>query len=187
MNSINILPPEIKKDLEEAKKNSKNVSYFVKTGLLLLLVAFIFSTAYFYLNYSLKIANAELGAKEEEISKFGGLEEESKKIAERLSSIKSITGASNKWSSVIGEIQNIMPAGIYLRTVKMDSAVKGRGQITGVAQSKNDVASLRELMEKSKKFEFVDIELSSTTQDLKTKAQIETFTLSFSLQKGALR
>lgn len=187
MNSINILPPEIKKEIEQTKSNTKAVTYLYKTILLTIIVLSASLLAFLFLSYSLKKANETLTAKEEEITRFGTLETEAKSIADRLASIKSITSSSNKWSEVIGEIQTIMPSGIYLRTVKMDDTVKGRGQMTGVARTKTEVASLRELMEKSKKFEFVDIEMSSTIEDLRTKNLIETFTISFSLEKGALK
>lgn len=187
MNSINILPPEIKQEIQQAKRNSKAVSYLFRSILLSGIVILISISTFLFLNYSLKKANDNLGQKEEEITKFGSLETQAKNIADRIASIRNITNASNKWSEVIGEIQNIMPSGIYLRTVKMDDAVKGRGQMTGIARTKNEIASLRELMEKSKKFEFVDIEMSSTTEDLRTKSPIETFTISFSLEKGALK
>lgn len=187
MINVNLLPPEVKHEIAQSKKNRKVRALFLKTFLLLFLVLLISSAAWLYFSDTLKKTSAELGAKEESIKKFGTIEEKSKKIAERLETIKQIEENASHWSNVISEIQNVIPGGIYLNSVKMDGDSKNRGQISGFAQSKQDVATLRDAMDKSNKFQYVDIESSSTSKDPIKKRDVESFTISFSLEKGALK
>jgi Tfp pilus assembly protein PilN len=80
-----------------------------------------------------------------------------------------------------------MPNGAYLTSIKIDSDSKTRGQISGIANSKQTVAALRDALEKSPKFQYVDIESSKTQVDPVSSKDVENFTLSFSLEKGALK
>jgi len=187
MINVNLLPPEVKKEIAQAKKNRQIRALFFKTFLLLLLVLLISLAAWFYFDNTLKKTSSELKTKEGSIVQFGTIEEKSKKIAERLDSIRQIEENTNHWSGVMAEIQKIIPNGIYLSSVKMDEDSKNRGQISGFAESKQNVAALRDAMDKSNKFQYVDIENSSTSNDPIKKREVESFTISFSLEKGALK
>ena len=87
----------------------------------------------------------------------------------------------------MAEIHNVMPAGAYLVSIKLDSDSKVRDQIAGMARSKQDVAALRDAMDKSAKFEYVDIESSSTQYDSASQKDVENFTITFAITKGALK
>lgn len=187
MINVNLLPPEIKAEIKQTKKNRQILGFFYK--LFFLLVAFIILVGgfYYYFKTKLTVVTANLNAQENEIKKYGTLEEEAKKISDRLSTIKQIEGNSNTWSGVIDEIMKVVPSGVSLKSVKIDATSKNRNQFSGEALSKTQVASLRDSMEKSNKFQYVDIESSTTTEDAATKKESENFTISFSLEKEALK
>lgn len=186
MIKINLLPPELKQEIDQAKKNAKSLSLFAKTTLLVGLVALITLGTYFALSITLKNTTDTLKTNQTSIEKYGSLEEKAKKTAERINTIKAIDARTYKWSGVVEEIQKIIPSGVYLTEIKMDATPKGRNQLSGNAVDKKAVASLRDAMEASAKFEYVDIESSNTITD-NNKREVEKFTLTFSLSKEALK
>jgi type IV pilus assembly protein PilN len=187
MINVNLLPPEIRAEIDQQKKNGQVMSVFWKLIALTLTYLLIFGGFYYYFYSSSRTLSSELGTKEEEVKKYGTLEEEAKKVAERLNIIKQIQGNTNVWSGVIDEVMNVVPSGVSLKSIKIDSSAKNRNQISGEAVSKTLVASLRDSLEKSDKFEYVDIETSMTAEDPTKTKELENFTISFSLEKGALK
>jgi Tfp pilus assembly protein PilN len=187
MINANLLPPEIKQDIAQSKANSKAIKYVWLISLILVIVLLIAGGLWYSFNSSLGTTSAELQTKQEATKKYGTLEEKAKKLAERIATIKKIDNKTNHWSGVISEIQAVMPTGLYLNSVRIDSSPKIRAQISGTAKSKQEVATLRDSMEKSPLFEYVDIESSTTEKDPKTAADVENFTISFALSPGALK
>jgi Tfp pilus assembly protein PilN len=186
MISVNLLPPEMQAEISDSKKNRIALSSLYQ--MLLLLFVFIVIFIGFYL-YFQSILNSKKSSYEQDIKtteKYGALEESAKKIAEKIDTIKKINAENGTWNGLIGEINTIVPTGVTLNSIKIDTSTKTRGQITGYAASKTNVAAFRDAMEKSKKFQYVDIENSTTQEDPTTKREVENFTITFSLEKGAL-
>lgn len=183
---VNLLPDETKAEINQAKNNTRLVSYFGKSVLIFIGFVLLIAGFYYYFSESLRVVNADLADKEAGITKYGATEEKAKKIAERLDTIKKIQDNTNTWSGLIKDLASVVPNGVYLNSVKIDSATSTRGQIQGYATSKKEVATLRDAMEKSNRFEYVDIENSTTTSAPGEPAK-ESFTITFSLQKGALK
>jgi Tfp pilus assembly protein PilN len=187
MNNLNLLPTEIKEEIEQSKKNKQVLNAFASALGILLLVGAIFVGLNFYFNMKLDQTNRTLTEKEKEVKKYGDIEDRAKKVTERIDTVKKIIDGTNIWSGVIEEIQKIMPGGISLTSIRIDSTANNRNQISGFAATKKEVAALRDAMEKSDKIEYVDIESSTTINDSALKREAENFTLTFSLSKGALR
>lgn len=187
MINANLLPPDIKKDIAQSKENAKALRFVWLTLMVLIIVVAIALGLWYYFTQSLNSTTADLTNRQEATKKYGTLEEKAKKLAERITTIKMINGKTNHWSGVISEIQKVMPSGVYLTSVRIDSNPKVRAQISGYAKSKQEVAALRDAMDKSEKFEFVDIESSTTEKNPKTQADVENFSITFSLTKGALK
>jgi Tfp pilus assembly protein PilN len=187
MSKINLLPPELKKEIEQAKLNSKIIKSTFRNLIFILIITATYAAAFAYFTTAANTSNAILAEKEKQVDRFGSLERDSKLISERLTLISNINKNTPVWSGVIEEIQNIMPSGVYLASVKMDEKAKSRNQISGYAITKREVAALRNLMEESKKFEYVDIESSTTVSNPRTNTEVESFSLTFSFEKGALK
>jgi Tfp pilus assembly protein PilN len=187
MINVNLLPPEIKAEIDQTKKNLSVLKVVGKVAALFLSYILIAIGFYFYFSTSLKTVVADYNNKEGQIKKYGALEEKAKKIAERINTIKQIQDNTNVWSGVIDEVTTVVPNGVSLSNIKIDSATKNRNTITGNATTKADVAALRDAMEKSAKFQYVDIESSATTKDPISNREFELFTISFTLEKGALK
>jgi Tfp pilus assembly protein PilN len=187
MISANLLPPEVKDEIAQTKENRALVGYILLAALIFVLTLTVFLASWYYFSDSLETSQRLLTTKQSENGKYGAISEKSRALAKRITTIKSIDANTNTWSGVITEIQKVMPSGAYLVSVKIDSDSKVRGQISGIAASKQIVASLRDSLEKSSKFQYVDIDSSRTEVNTQTQKDEENFTLSFSLEKGALK
>jgi len=186
MNSINLLPPDIKKGINQKKKNATLLKLLYQSILYTILVIAITVGAYFYFEQNTQRISNQLEAADNDTTAFGQLEKQSADVAGKLLAVKTIEGNLNSWSNDVAEIQKIMPSGVYLTKVSLTSDSKVRGGMSGFAKNKDSVAVLRDAMEDSEYLEFVDIENASTETDPKTGKDLESFTLSFSLAKGAL-
>lgn len=186
MINIDLLPPEIKDEIKQSKMNKQILGFAVKMFLILLAYVILMGAYYFWFTNTLNAVTQRYTQEDKEVSKYGQVEEEAKKVADRLESVKKIEANTNHWSGAIGEIAKVVPSGVSLLSIDIKSVKNNRNQITGEAKSKTGVAALRDSMEKSEYFEFVDIESSITTEDKTAGNEYENFTLSFSLEKGAL-
>lgn len=187
MINVNLLPPEIKDEIAQSKKNRKVVLVLWKLLFIIIFYLVLIGGFYYWFSLNLKNTSEELTNKEKDIEKYGTLEQEAKNIADRLNTIKQIQADTFVWSGTIDEIMKVVPSGVSLKSIKIDSVSKNRNQITGDANSKTEVASLRDSLEKSDKFQYVDIEASTTVKDPSNNKELENFTISFSLEKGALK
>lgn len=186
MGNINLLPKNIKDDIIQSKANKKALRHLLKSIFWILAAGAIIAICWFYYTVQINGISDLIEKRNMSINRYQDIESKSQNISERLETISRIDKQLNNWSPLITELQNIMPNGVYLSSVKINSDTKNRSEITGFAETKSTVASLRNLLEASEKFEFVDIEQSTTSEDSVTKKEMENFILSFALAKGAL-
>jgi vacuolar-type H+-ATPase subunit I/STV1 len=186
MSNINLLPPDIKTSLEQKKKNLIVRNLFFKSLWIFVFTLGITAGTWFYLENTARNVDEDLALANEAVSSFGSLETQARKVSEKITAIKTIENGLNHWQNVIAEVQKVMPTGTSLSKLSLNSNSKTRATMTGYAKDKQSIATLRDSLETSEYFEYVDIESASTQDDPKTGTDIETFTLSFSLQKGAL-
>lgn len=186
MSNINLLPDEIKEDIAQAKKNKKTRKYFVKSILMLFSVILFSGVLFLYLQSEIKRTARDLEIKNSDIENFGNLEAEATVLSKRLATIGNIKDELNHWSDTIKELRMILPSGSYLTSVSIEEDKKARNRLSGFADSKAIVASIRNSMEKSEKFEYVDIESSSSVLNPISQEFEENFIITFSLSKDAL-
>jgi len=186
MSSINLLPPNIKKEIEQTKINKKLLHHLYRVIILMVLVLFFATIIDFYFKQNIAADRKELDQKMLTIEKYGNLENEARVVSEKLNEISKIEKGLNSWSSILEEINTVMPSGAYLSAINLDQDSKNRNKITGFADSKNTVAFLRTALENSEKFKYVNIESSSIVFDPAKSREVENFIITFSLSKGAL-
>lgn len=187
MNSINLLPKKIKEEIEQTKINKKTRLYLFKSLVILAFILIIISMLIFYFNQQNAKTELLLSERQKSIDSYGNLEAESRIFAERLNTISRIDREINYWSFIFEEINKIMPNGAYITSLSMDADRKNRSRLTGFALSKNTVATLRNSMDQSDKFEYIDIESSSTVVNQNSSKEEENFIITFSLKKDALK
>jgi len=187
MISVNLLPPEIKNDIAASKQNAGALKNLYTLLSIIFISALFFGGLYYYFQKELSTQKNIYNQKSQTVQKYSTVEESAKRVAEKIDTIKKISNDGSRWTGVIEEINKIVPAGITLNSIKIDTSNKIRGTITGYASSKNIVAAFRDAVDKSNKFQYVDIENSTTQQDPVTKREVESFTITFSLESGALK
>lgn len=186
MSNINLLPKNIKDDISQAKKNKVTFSYFMKSIFLLIIIILIAGGTFFYFTLQSSSINETIKTESKRIDEYSNLENGARLIAERLSTISKIEKNLNYWSDTLEEIQVVMPSGAFLSSMNISSDDKNRGKIAGFADSKDTVATLRNTMESSSKFEYVDIDSSNLAYNPDLEKDVENFIISFSLTKEAL-
>jgi Tfp pilus assembly protein PilN len=186
MSNINLLPQNIKIDIRQAKRNRKTIAHLTRSLAILALVVLTSALSYVYINQALSNSREKVEKKISINESFGNLESEAASFSERVNTITKILNDLNHWPGVLEEIKNIMPSDAYLSTVSIDADLATRSKITGFANSKKTVATLRSAMEDSDKFEYVDIESSNIVVNPETGKEVENFVITFSLTRGAL-
>lgn len=186
MSNINLLPKNIKDNIAQSKENKKALRHLLKSFFWIIAIIIIIVICSTYYKFQIAGINDLVDRKKDSIKQYSSVEIESSELSERLKTISRIDKNLNSWPEVINEVQQSMPKGAFLSSLKIDADKKKRCEISGVADSKSTVASLRNLLEESDKFEFVDIEKSVTTEVQDIDGDVEVFTLTFSLKEGAL-
>ncbi len=186
MSNINLLPKRIKDDLAQSKTNKKILIQLLKSFFWIVTIIVIMIICWIYYNTQLNGIKTLVNRKKESIKQYSTIESEFNELSKRLATIKNIENNLYSWPGIINEVQNSMPNGATLTSLRIDSQETSRCELTGIAKTKSTVASLRNLLEKSKRFEYVNIEKSVTSMVQYIPEEIEIFTLTFSLSKGAL-
>jgi Tfp pilus assembly protein PilN len=187
MINVNLLPPEIKAEIAQSKRNRKMLGYFRTTLLILVLAALPIATSWYFLNQQIKASETLLSKSKERMAFYEAGAAKAAKVNQKVNTIKKILDANYKWSGLIMEIQSVTPDSVTLSNIKIDPSPKNRNVISGTAATKKAVAELRDLMEQSEKFDYVDIESSVVGTDPTTRKEGELFTITFSLKPGALK
>jgi len=155
---LNLLPPELKENIEYSKKNARLYQMFLKTlagfAVLAGLMVIVGSVVYY----------REIGATEErevaknQLAAWSNVEKDAKDFSERLTLISTLKKDDLSWSLIFSEMASSTPPNIRLASYDFNNNVKERVTITGYAVSNADIGKYRELLSSSKLFKFVDIE-----------------------------
>lgn len=170
--TINLIPPKIKKEKELIKIASLSLSaLFV---IILLLIVF---SGTVYLSDNLVKANLTDIEKQisEQDSSLLTLEPTQKKIDlinSKLEKIDATTAARPIWSNIIKDLASDTPQNLKINTLSMD-ANTGKIDLTGITETRRDIAAFKEKLEASKFFKNVTFSTSSLAA--------ETSSYSFSL------
>lgn len=186
MTKINLLPPKIKKDIELKKKNREAVLNLTKVLFSLVAATIIGSIVWWHLNSKIKLSEEILQNVSQSIEKYGNLEQEAKKTADKIDKIDKIEKNLDHWSPLMREIQELIPQDTTLTKLSISTDPKVRCEIIGYAKDKASISALRDNMENSDYFEYVDIVNTTTESPSGEKTERENFNIGFSLEKGAL-
>lgn len=187
MININLLPPEKQEFLAQSKKNARALKNLKIVVTLLVVSLIAYSIPYSILYLKTKEITTKERAAEDAIKPFAPLENKAKKSSEKITAVKNIMAANNNWPKLISELQKITPTGVTFSSLSIEADSKLRQSVSGDADSKKAVAALRDAMEASPLFEYVNIESDTTTASSKDAKAVENFNLSYSITKGAFK
>ncbi|MDD5693183.1 MAG: PilN domain-containing protein [Patescibacteria group bacterium] len=184
MNNLNLLPPEIKDEINYAKKNAKLVS----TLTLLLSVCIVFFAFFLVLiiiiNDQKNIANIEKEFSTKLVQDKASMEQKASDLSKRLVLVKKLKDNRTDWDTILKKITESTPAGLQLQSVQITNNEKNRAIISGIALSDRDIVLFKDLLTATNYFKYVDIESITENGKAASGADQKVFVLSFTLSGG---
>lgn len=181
MSNINLLPKEIKEEYGASKKNRIMLNVFIGILFISFSLVGVLVASRIYLNTKYEDAKNELKEKESSMEKYGTLEKDASDLDAKLKTARTVINKKILFSKAMSQIWESVPPKVYLMAVKMEENTLDRGEITGSAENKKEIANFIELLEDTEAFEYVDLENTAKTIDPFLSVEKENFTLSFTI------
>lgn len=182
---INLLPPNTKSQLAAARANRLLLNYIV---LLLAAIAFLLGAigiVYIYLGNAKSTAEASIQDSMAQVSDYAAVESEASSFRQDLANAKQILDNDVVYSKVILEIASVLPPGIILDTLSLDSETFGTPTtLTAKARDYNTVLQLKDALQRTSLFSDASIQTISSGAE---GAYPLNATLSVTIQKDAAR
>lgn len=178
---LNLLPDEIKKEIEFAKKNAKLLQYvYIIMAVLVCFVGLIFSLS-FVLYTQKSTAQDQVSLAESQIEEQNTKLTQAQDLYKRLQVIKSIRSDSIDWQYVFSEIARVTPTNLQIQSFTSPSG-STKARLTGLADSEQSVVALKENMASSPLFSYIDIEsIVKGTDPVNKDKEVKAFTISYNL------
>lgn len=182
---INLLPPETKTQLAAARANRLLLRY---NFLLLAAIAFLLAAiglVYVYLGNAKAMAEASIVENISKVGDYNAVEAEANSFKQNLTNVKQILDNDVTYTKVILEIANVLPSGVVLDTLSLDSATFGTPTtLTARVRDYPTVLALKDSLQKSSLFSNVSIQTISSEG---TGEYPLTATFSVTIRKDAAR
>lgn len=158
---INLIPSEMKVQLEFAKKNTGVLGYMLKCGGALGAVLIIFLLTGVVIAIRLESAKSQLQIKQAEIDSLAVVEPKAKEIAGRLSLISKAEADQAKFSLLLADIAKVMPKGASLSSITLTGEAAKPVRIQISADSYESAVAFRDGIVTSPRISGADIETIS--------------------------
>ncbi len=155
---LNLLPPEIKEEIEYSHKNANYYQYLVRS---LAVISGIFALMFVigFIVWNNKIVASEIRQDAAtQLAKMSQVEIDAKDFYARLNLIDKIRKDKLNWNKIFTEVGNSTPSGVRLIGFNFTDINTDRIAINGFANSAADVGIYREQLSKTTIFQFVDVE-----------------------------
>lgn len=163
---INLLPPETKSQIAAARTNRLLLRYNI---LLLVAIAFLLAAiviVYFYLSNTKAAAEAQIADSRSKVSDYSAVEAEANSFRQNLASAKQILDSDVRYTKVILDIAGVLPGGVVLDTLVLDSATFGSPMVlTANAKDYPTVLALKDSLQSSSVFSDVSIQSITNSSD----------------------
>jgi len=181
---LNLLPPEIKEDIAYAKKNAALYQLLIKLVAGFVVMVAVVSVVGYIVYTNQQIAREERSVAEAQLASWKNTEKDAKSFAERLNLVDKIRSEKLNWTLIFAEIEKSMPSNVKLSAFDFTNNAKDRVGITGYAISNTDIGTFREILSKSKLFQFVDIEnVASATDPADSGKKVLVFRITMNLNQ----
>lgn len=159
---INLLPPETKKQTAAARSNRLLLRYNV---LLLAALGFLLAAiglVYVYLGNTKSSAEAAIADNMSQAGGYGEVEAQANSFRQNLASARQILDSDVTYTKVILEISGVLPRGVVLDTLNLDSQTFGSPTpLTANATDYATVLKLKDSLQASSLFSDVSIQTIS--------------------------
>lgn len=179
---LNLLPPEVKEQIDYSHKNAQLYQILVQSlAVIFGVLACMFVIGFIVWN-NRQIAEETRSDAFVQLSKLKQTEIDAKELNARLNLIDKIRKDKLNWTKIFTEIANNTPSGVRLNGFDFTNAQKDRVTFGGFAGTAGDVGTYREQLSKSALFKFVDVESLTASDDPSDGTrQGFTFRITFSL------
>lgn len=188
---INLLPPEDKRQISAARSNTLLLRYNI---FLLGAVAFLFlavAGVYFYLHTTKVTAEQTIRDNESKVAGFSTVKNQAEQFKTNLSIAKKILDNEVTYTSVILKISHLLPSGVVLDSLNLDSATFGTATtLTARAKNYNDALALKSAFQDSDIFSdvhFQSISSGSSSDSSGSSDYPVTVNLSVIIKKDAVK
>jgi Tfp pilus assembly protein PilN len=183
---INLLPPEEKRQLRAARSNTLLVRYNI---LLLGVVAFMgiaVAITYVYLNTAQQNAKQTIAENNTKVGQYTTVKTQAAQFRQNLTTAKQILNNEVTYSKVVLEIAQLIPDGVVLNTLTLDSQTFGtETTLTAQAKSYADTIALKDSFSKSTLF--ANVHFQSITSSSAQGNYPITVNLSITIKKDAVK
>lgn len=182
---INLLPPNTRSQIAAARANRLLLRYII---LLLAAIAFLLAAigiVYIYLGNAKATAEASIQDSMAQVSDYAAVESEAASFRQDLTNAKQILDNDVAYSKVVLEIASVLPPGIVLDTLSLDSETFGTPTtLTARARDYATVLQLKDSLQRSSLFSDASIQTISSGTDGPYPLSA---TLSVTIRKDAAR
>ncbi|HEY5695664.1 MAG TPA: PilN domain-containing protein [Candidatus Saccharimonadales bacterium] len=183
---INLLPPEEKRQLQAARTNTLLIRYNI---LLLFVVAFMgvaVAVTYVYLSSSQQNAQQTIDTNNTKVGQYASVKAQAEAFRSNLATAKQILGNEVTYSKVILEMAKLIPSGVVLQNLALDSQTFGT-ETTLVAQAKSYENAIAFKDSFSKSPLFANVHFQSITSNNQGESYPITVNLTVTIKKEALQ
>ena len=181
---LNLLPPEIKEDINYAKKNAALNQLLLKLVAIFVIMGAVVGVVGYIVYKNEQIAQEEKAVAEAQLASWKTTETDAKDFADRLNLVDKLRGEKLDWAIIFAEIAKSTPANVKLSTYDFSNNAKDRVNLTGFAIANADIGTFRELLSKSKLFQYVDIEsVASATDPVDSTKAVLSFKITLNLNQ----
>lgn len=198
MININLLPEEIRENIDYSKKNKKLLKYF--RTLIVMCLLFLSSFAFFYVfltknnNYFLE----KIKESENNINEYKSVFDDAKKLDEKVKVIEKIKENYHFWSKLNYALNRTVPGGLYIETLEpLDKSLlipseknivakndNIKFKITGYSKTKNDIGLFRDALSDQEGLQIVNVETAKEDTPGKNGFSITLFLNKTAVEKG---
>jgi len=183
MITINLLPEDIRENIDFSRKNKKLIGH----GKIVILLCFFTIVSFVicgaFLINSNQFFSKEISESSHIIDGYKPVIEQKKMVEENTKSIGKIRSGYEYFTKFNYILNQNTPEGVYLGTLEtQDNTLK----ITGYAKAKNDIGIFRDALENADAFSNVNIESIKETDDPSNQAvTVNSFVIDANLESSA--
>lgn len=175
--TINLLPPNLKKEKEYIKIFHALVVFFVSIFLILVLATASIFLADLEISSQSNKNNDELSNQEATLKKLEPVKSKVDIINSKLDKISQIDSTRAFWSNIIKDLANDTPQKVQIKTLSLDKTTN-KIDFSGLALTRRDIAAFKEKLEASKYF----MNVTFYTSSLDTQTENYSFNMSCELE-----
>ncbi|HBG81736.1 TPA: hypothetical protein DDW69_02730 [candidate division CPR2 bacterium] len=183
MLSVNLLPPQYKKEVELSKDNRKKLSKIFISTVILVFVLALSGGSYLYFNQIVREKTDAISKLDPQINDLGKTEKKFTSLQGRIELLKTLVNDHLYWNDLYETIYASLPTDVKFNQIILNSDLKKSQQITGISPDLERIATFRETLENNNFMSEVKIETISYSDNTNDKGY--SFKINFKLSKEA--